>query len=96
MEKDTTQTTIGGRAEIDGNTGHDSAGTESVKSSAPAAMVFSADDLIQTFGDQAYHKGVRMALEALCHGDPVACRALSQANIELIKRGYHKHPRLPK
>lgn len=52
---------------------------------------FSADDLIAVFGDQAYHKGVRMVVEALQIGDKEACHALAQANIELIRRGYHKH-----
>jgi len=51
----------------------------------------SADELIAVFGDQAYHQGVRMTVEALHAGDKEACRMLAQANIELLKRGYHKH-----
>lgn len=54
--------------------------------------VFTADSLIEAFGDQAYHKGVRMVVECLHVGDHESCRQLSQANIELLKRGYHKHP----
>jgi hypothetical protein len=52
--------------------------------------VFTAESLIEAFADQAYHKGVRMAVEALRSGDRAACRALAAANIELINRGYHK------
>lgn len=49
-----------------------------------------ADSLIEAFGDDAYQKGLRMAVEALQAGDKDASRAISQANIELIRRGYHK------
>jgi len=52
--------------------------------------VFSADDLIQTFGEQAYHKGLKMAVEALRNGDRESSNRLARANLELIKRGYHK------
>ena len=54
----------------------------------------SADSLIETFGDQAYHKGLRMHFEALRADDIEASRALAQANIELMKRGFHKKPRI--
>lgn len=56
---------------------------------------FTADALIETFGDQAYHKGLDMAVEALRSGDKLSCRELCQANIELMKRGYHKKPPEP-
>lgn len=49
-----------------------------------------ADSLIEAFGDEAYQKGLTMAVESLQAGDKDASRAISQANIELIKRGYHK------
>jgi hypothetical protein len=54
--------------------------------------IFSAEDLVQVFGDQAYHKGVRMAIEALRSGDMESSRKLAAANLELMRRGYHKHP----
>jgi hypothetical protein len=55
--------------------------------------VFTADSLIEAFGDQAYHKGLRMACEALQADDRGACRSLCQANLELMHRGYHKKPK---
>lgn len=56
-------------------------------------MTFTADSLVEVFGNQAYHKGLQMAIEALQAGDKQACRELSAANIELMKRGYHKFAR---
>jgi hypothetical protein len=53
---------------------------------------FTADSLIEAFGDQAYHKGVKMAVEALRSGDQASCRELAKANIKLLQRGYHKNP----
>jgi hypothetical protein len=47
-----------------------------------------ADLLIKVFGDQAYHKGCDMVIESLKSGDAASSRALSRANIELLKRGY--------
>ena len=55
-------------------------------------IAFTAESLIEVFGDQAYHKGIRMAVEALQSGDRLTARELATANIELIKRGYHKFP----
>lgn len=54
-----------------------------------------ADQLIQQFGDQAYFKGVRMAVEILKHCEPgpdtvKASRDVTAACLELIRRGYHK------
>jgi hypothetical protein len=57
-----------------------------------ATDVFTADSLIEAFGDQAYHKGLRMVVEALMAGERESCRALSVATRELMMRGYHKYP----
>lgn len=51
-----------------------------------------ADSLIEAFGDQAYHRGLRMAVEALQAGDREACRTLAAVNLELMRRGFHKNP----
>lgn len=56
-------------------------------------VVFTADGLIAAFGDQAYHKGVWMAVECLQTGDLESCWTITSANIELLKRGYHKKPK---
>jgi hypothetical protein len=58
-----------------------------------ASPAFTADALIQAFGDGAYHRGVEMVIVALQQGDADACRQLRDANIELMRRGYHKKPR---
>lgn len=52
----------------------------------PEPVAFTADGLIEAFGDQAYYKGVRMAMEALEHGDRESSRALAKANIEATTR----------
>lgn len=51
-----------------------------------------ADDLIRQYGDQAYHRGVRLVVAAVHVGDRAFSREISQANIELLQRGYHKKP----
>lgn len=56
-------------------------------------LAFTAQGLIDAFGDQAYHKGCAMTIEALRAADQASSRALAKANIELIKMGYHKKPR---
>lgn len=53
---------------------------------------FTLESLIEVFGDQAYHKGCRMAVEALRAGDREACRQISAAVLVLVARGYHKKP----
>ncbi|MGH9665555.1 MAG: hypothetical protein ACRD9L_14110 [Bryobacteraceae bacterium] len=57
-----------------------------------AERLFTADSLIQAFGDQAYHKGLRMTVEALQSDDMESCQALAKATRELMMRGYHKKP----
>ncbi|MGH9665768.1 MAG: hypothetical protein ACRD9L_15185 [Bryobacteraceae bacterium] len=58
----------------------------------PAEGVFTADSLIQAFGDQAYHKALKMTIEALQADDIESCKALAKATRELLIRGYHKKP----
>ncbi len=53
--------------------------------------MFTADSLIEAFGDQAYHKGLRMVVESLQAGDRESCAAISTACRELMARRYHKN-----
>lgn len=52
---------------------------------------FTADLLIEKFGDQAYDKACRMATEALRAGDRETCRQLCGVGVELLRRGYNKN-----
>lgn len=61
----------------------------------PDKEVFTADSLIEVFGDQAYHKALRMVAEALQSEDRESCRQLSTAARELMRRGYHRKPEEP-
>lgn len=53
-----------------------------------------ADSLIKSFGDQAYHKGCGMVIEALSvatlTGEKSGIDPLRKACLELMNRGYHK------
>ncbi len=51
-----------------------------------------ADSLIESFGDQAYHKGTGMFVEmvALTPDDFDAIAVVRKACVDLMVRGYHK------
>jgi hypothetical protein len=57
------------------------------------AVPVTAESLIEKHGDQAYHKGLRMAVDALQEDDPEYSRSLARACIQLIKLGYQNKPR---
>ena len=52
--------------------------------------VFTVESMIQTFGDQAYHKGCAIAVEALRIGDRATCVQMAKVNFELMRLGYHR------
>jgi hypothetical protein len=49
--------------------------------------------LIEEFGDQAYHKAVSFVVIASQFNDTEGMKIYSDASIELIQNGYHKHPK---
>jgi hypothetical protein len=54
---------------------------------------FSPADLIHVFGDQAYHAGARLVVEALVEKDLDSARVLAESLRNLIRRGYDKKPK---
>lgn len=51
-----------------------------------------ADDAIARYGDQAYHCVTQLVSIATTFGDDSYARKMAAISIELIARGYHKHP----
>jgi hypothetical protein len=60
-----------------------------------AVTPFSEEDLIETYGDQAYHRGLELVVGLLRAGDAESCRRCSTSVRALMLKGYHKHPKTP-
>jgi histidinol phosphatase-like enzyme len=52
-----------------------------------------ADEMIEKFGDQAYHKAVEFAVIGQRLGDMEGAQLAAEAAKELLRRGYHEKPR---
>ena len=50
-------------------------------------------ELIDEFGDQAYHVAVQFTVMATQLGDTVGAEMFAESARELLAAGYHKHPR---
>jgi hypothetical protein len=50
-------------------------------------------ELIDEFGDQAYHAAVEFTVIATHVGDTVGAEMFAESARELLAAGYHKHPR---
>lgn len=56
-------------------------------------IIFSPEAMISLYEDQAYHKAVTMMAEAAVLGDLGAAKALATAVLQLMRLGYHRHPK---
>jgi hypothetical protein len=51
------------------------------------------ESMIRLYGDQAYHKAIQFTVIAANLGDMDAGRQCAEVARELMKRGFHKHPK---